>query len=451
MLRRVLSAMLLAAVCGGTVAQAQTVAQVGGPAELPPPGFSGQMYVDSRGCVFLRAGLAGRTTWVPRVSKDRKALCGYPPTREAMARPVPVAEPATVAEAPAPRATGKPMQTVATLTTPPRIKVANPPKPSNDPYLTRAVPAGAAARPVVVAAPAPVAVQPRVAAPAAVAVPAARVAVAQPQKAPVAAQPQVAFVPGRPGPGKLACFESAPVAQVVALSNGGTAVLCTRGDGTLNGARAPIYDVVAMGEGARSGAGIYAAPGRSSARAAAAPARIAPAGIASAGIAPAAPPAAETVPEGYKLAWTDDRLNPRRGMGTPQGQAEQDQVWTRQVPAQLVAPQAPAAVTVASAGQPRRTMVQVSTKTEASAPVAAEPVAARGEYYVQVGSFGVPENAEGARARLRAAGLPVGTATVTRKGKALQMVMAGPFADAGAAQAALRAARGAGFGDAFIR
>lgn len=425
---------------------AQTVAQVGGPAEPPPPGFAGQMYVDSRGCVFLRAGLAGRTTWVPRVSKDRKALCGYPPTREAMARPVPVAEP--VAEAPAPRATGKPMQTVATLTTPPRIKVANPPAASADPYLTRARPVAAAPVAVAVApAPAPVVVK---AAPAPAAAP-APVVVAQarpqaPAQAPARA-PQVAFVPGRPGPGKLACFESAPVAQVVALSNGGTAVLCTRGDGTLNGARAPIYDVVAMGEGARSGAGLYPPPGRSAAASPARATTVAPAGLATA--AGHVVPAEEmAVPKGYKRAWADDRLNPRRGLGTPEGQAQQDRVWTRAVPAQPV-PQ-PAQVVVATKTEPRAVAVQVSTKTEAKAPVTA-PTPAQGEYYVQVGSFGVPANAEGARATLRAAGLPVGTATLRRKGKALEMVMAGPFADAGAAQAALRAARAAGFGDAFIR
>jgi len=116
--------------------------------------------------------------------------------------------------------------------------------------------------------------------------------------------------------------------------------------------------------------------------------------------------------------------------------------------------------------EPQRPALQVSTKTEARAPVAAAPVVmapaaapvvaraepqAQGSYYVQVGSFGVPANAEGVRARLRAAGLPVGTATVTRKGKALEMVMAGPFGDAASAGAALRAVRGAGFGDAFIR
>ena len=70
---------------------------------------------------------------------------------------------------------------------------------------------------------------------------------------------------------------------------------------------------------------------------------------------------------------------------------------------------------------------------------------------MQVGTFGVPSNADGAKARLRALGLPVGSAQISKGGRALQMVMAGPFADAGAARAALSAARAVGFGDAFIR
>ena len=50
------------------------------PAELPPASYAGQQYVDSRGCAFLRAGAAGKTSWIPRVTRDGVPVCGYPPS-----------------------------------------------------------------------------------------------------------------------------------------------------------------------------------------------------------------------------------------------------------------------------------------------------------------------------------------------------------------------------------
>ena len=67
---------------------------------------------------------------------------------------------------------------------------------------------------------------------------------------------------------------------------------------------------------------------------------------------------------------------------------------------------------------------------------------------MQVGTFGVPTNAEGAAGRLKGLGLPVARAKL--KGGALTVVYAGPFGSAAEAKSALSAARGAGFGDAVI-
>lgn len=50
------------------------------PAEFPPGSYQGKQYVDSKGCVFIRAGAAGNTVWVPRKSRAGKSICGMRPT-----------------------------------------------------------------------------------------------------------------------------------------------------------------------------------------------------------------------------------------------------------------------------------------------------------------------------------------------------------------------------------
>lgn len=75
-LLRLLSISVLALSMGLITAEAQNLRNASGPAEQPPASFKGKQYVDSRGCVFIRAGYGGRVTWVPRVTRDRKQICG---------------------------------------------------------------------------------------------------------------------------------------------------------------------------------------------------------------------------------------------------------------------------------------------------------------------------------------------------------------------------------------
>lgn len=50
------------------------------PAEAPPDGFAAQVFVDSEGCVFHRAALAGRTVWAQRLDADGAPVCGRAPS-----------------------------------------------------------------------------------------------------------------------------------------------------------------------------------------------------------------------------------------------------------------------------------------------------------------------------------------------------------------------------------
>jgi cell division septation protein DedD len=68
------------------------------PAELPPADYAGQQYVDSKGCMFVRAGTAAEVLWIPRVSRQGEPLCSSPPSGQR----VPVAEEVGVAAVPLP-------------------------------------------------------------------------------------------------------------------------------------------------------------------------------------------------------------------------------------------------------------------------------------------------------------------------------------------------------------
>ena len=71
---------LLWPVLAGIAIAAPARAELFLPAELPPADFAGQQYVDSKGCLFLRAGQPGDETWIPRVTREGVLLCGNPPS-----------------------------------------------------------------------------------------------------------------------------------------------------------------------------------------------------------------------------------------------------------------------------------------------------------------------------------------------------------------------------------
>ena len=244
------------------------------------------------------------------------------------------------------------------------------------------------------------------------------------------------------GSAQASCPGDAPVLERVRLSDGGTALVCTRGDGTLNGWQPPLF-VGGAAVGAALGyasATVETLKGATLLGPIGGPAAATPAPAAVAGPAPAADVIPKP-PKGWKLAWKDGRLNPLRGVGTARGQAMQDRIWTRTVPAVLVAQAAPAT-------RPVTRVATMSAPVPQAKPVAQTPAAG---LYVQIGGFAVAANARAAVARIEALDLPATTTSRLRGGQALDLVMAGPFAGRAVAAAALAALRGAGFADAYIR
>ncbi len=160
-------------------------------------------------------------------------------------------------------------------------------------------------------------------------------------------------------------------------------------------------------------------------------------------IAPPAP-APVAIPEGYRAAWRDGRLNPNRGPQTAYGDAQMAATVTiDEVPMRTADP-APARGLIGEAANG----AVYSSRSPATQPVAAAPAAnPTGYRYVQVGMFNVPDNATRAAAKLRSLGLQ-GRVARTASGKTV--VISGPYDQSAALNAALAKARGA-FPDAFLR
>jgi len=111
-------------------------AQVGRvPAEIPPASYSQSQYVDSNGCVFIRAGFNGNITWVPRYGDDRQPMCGLTPSVQGGAAAVAQAAPAP---APAPVTVRAP-EPVMTATAPRRVAPVSAPTATPAPVRTAAV------------------------------------------------------------------------------------------------------------------------------------------------------------------------------------------------------------------------------------------------------------------------------------------------------------------------
>lgn len=443
-----------------STAEAQTLRRAGPPAEFPPASYRGKQYVDSRGCVYIRAGIDGNVDWVPRVSRSRQQLCGYQPTTVAgtsAARPraasapelitlpqsaQPTAKaPRTVAAAPAatrPQTTSQPRSTAAasaaaSATAPVVVRQ----KPRRSPAQTSARPSG-------ISAPAPAPVRPAPVAPA-------------PRR--VTPAPQPAQVP--------------PAAGGCAGASALSSQYINRGAGVRCGPQSDAPVTYGTGRDGRSSS-VNLTPNS----------RILPVHVyqerrLSEGL---------EVPEGYRPAWQDDRLNwhrtertarpavlianpsapsgyvrvdrkdgrlnPMRGRGSATGEAQMAQVWQDTLPRRPVRPaldrdtvrlSESSAVSNAEAEVPLTLFLSSKSTPGADAPV----VAAR-KRYVRAAGFADPAEAHRAAQALATTGLPVRLGTSTRGSKVTKVVLAGPFTDPARAEAALQQVRAAGYSRAAL-
>ena len=168
------------------------------------------------------------------------------------------------------------------------------------------------------------------------------------------------------------------------------------------------------------------------------------------------------IPAGYKVAWSDDRLNSNRGIQKVSGMIQTIKHWTNTVPRKhrnVAADQERAAwsmlvysfksrddlfnyvnslddldleVTTNGAiemSPAHEGEVTARVSTSNVMPKTAKILGLAGRY-IQVGAYGRTANADRARKRLSQVGLPVEHCVVNRNGSQLNLILAGPFSDA---------------------
>jgi hypothetical protein len=412
------------------------------PANFPPASFKGKQFVDNRGCVYVKAGFDGAVTWVPRVTRARKHVCGQTPSFGGQTAVAPLNKPASkpvqitndappaakpVAKTAAPQI-AKPAKR-APKPSQPTVRVSKPkPKPQPAAKPVKRVVRAPASKPVAAPPPRVLRRVPETAAPAPRNT--ARVAPGGAQLQPIPDYSR--------GPCGNGSTKRAPNGQTVSIRCGSQDT--------------PHVTVIRRGEAPGPGKNVYInksydgssllnLPGNT---------RIVPRHVYENGNHEILP-----IPQGYMPAWQDDRLNPYRAWQTVDGYRATQQVWTNTVPRQLAAKVRNHGLKDARVAY--RTSHQAATRLQAEQArtprisTRGAAVQTRSARFVEVGLFSTSAKAAEAAARLRAAGLPVRQQGARHAGEAMTRVSVGPYASVAALTAGLGAVRATGYTSAYTR
>lgn len=427
------------------------------PAEFPPASYTGKQYVDSKGCVFIRAGIDGTVSWVPRVTRARKIICGFTPSLGAQ----------TAAAAPAPAA---PSTQVEQIT----IEPAAAPAPAVEATVASApVPAAPAPQVVRQTAPKPALRKPA-AKPLVITNPIVEAEV-QPAPAPAPTR-KVIRRKAQAQQVATACPNASPLSQEYLRGTERSPVRCGPQAAPIVGGS---YRTAAVPQTRRVLRRQQAAQVTSSVTDTT---RIVPKHVAINRINTTN----VKVPHGYRSVWTDGRLNPKRAEQNLRGRGQMLLVWTNTVPRRLIDRRSGRDVTatvplvypyldvatqskslgevsivrkdgqvvkrvVRNSAKPRTTYsTRSAPKVTAKVPARAKP-AAGGKRFVQIGLFSTKAKAQRATQTLAGLGMRAQIAKVRYKGKTYLSVKAGPFANGGATQKAVNRLQGAGYTGARAR
>jgi hypothetical protein len=433
---RIIALAAIAGISGAAGLQAQTLRPTSPPAEFPPASFKGKQYVDSRGCIYVRAGIDGNVTWVPRVTRSRKQICGYEPTPVVGATRQPPRAPAPelITLEPDQQIAKSPAQTSPKppASSPPKVVTTSKPQrtarttsvPTAQPVEAAAATAAAAtarAKPVVRANP-----KPRVVPRAQPTIPAESGAGGCAGLSDISRQ--YSNAPGaRCGPQGAAPVTYEQQSSVLLTPNTRVVqahIYQTRRQSNSfevpNGYR-PVWD-----------------DGRLNPRRAERTLR------------PAMVTPFSGAPAGYEVVEREDgRMNPMRGQRTATGDAQMAEVWTDGLPRRLVQkPLDRPVVTLSrrasrSPAEAKAPALRLSTRSAPGAETPAQPKVSN--RYVRAATYAEGSEAKAAARKLAASGLPVRLGRLSRGGQSFNVVLAGPFQDPQRAEAALARVREIGF------